>query len=137
MNMTKAPKPRRKQVQGIEEIPVIAYLASRYLKYGALDNARALYSLLVSLKPRKLNYRAALGYACFKSGRAEEALAHLETAFKGRKDLSGWETMLLGRTLKANGMNEESQTLVRRFLEPGLLESRLPDQRLQQPEDIR
>ncbi|MDB5104464.1 MAG: hypothetical protein JWP91_2153 [Fibrobacteres bacterium] len=129
MKALKEAAPRRKRAQGIEEIPVLAYLASRYLKYGSLDNARVLYTLLVSLKPRKLNYRAALGYACFKSGRAEEALAHLETAFKGRKELSGWETMLLGRTLKANGMNDESQALVRRFLEARFLEARVPDKK--------
>ena len=116
MKTMKAPRPRRKKIQGPDEIPVLAYLASRYLRYGSLDKARALYSLLASLKPRQRNYRAALGYACFKSGRAEEALAHLESAFKGRQDLSGWETLLLGRTLRANGMLEESQVLVRRFL---------------------
>ena len=123
-NPLKEGKPRRKRPQGPDEIPVLAYLASRYLKYGSLEKARTLYTLLVSLKPRKLNYRAALGFTCFKSGRAEEALAHLETAFKGRKDLSGWETMLLGRTLKANGMFEESQTLIRRFLKSPILESK-------------
>ncbi len=116
MKTVKEPRPRRKKSQGPDEIPVLAYLASRYLRYGALDKARALFSLLASLKPRARNYRAALGYACFKSGRAEEALAHLESAFRGRKDLNGWETLLLGRTLRANGMVEESKELVHWFL---------------------
>ena len=117
MKALKEPRKRKRSpLQGPDEIPVLAYLASRYLRYGALDKSRSLYSLLVSLKPRQKNYRAALGYACFKSGRAEEALAHLESAFKGRSDLSGWETMLLGRTLLANGMIEESRALLGRFL---------------------
>ena len=116
MKTMKEPRPKRSQSKGPDAIPVLAYLASRYLRYGALDNARSIYSLLVHLKPRARNFRAALGYACFKSGRAEEALAHLEAAFKGRMDLSGWETLLLGRTLRANGMIDESQALVGRFL---------------------
>jgi tetratricopeptide (TPR) repeat protein len=116
MKAVKEPRPRRKRAQGPDEIPVLAYLASRYLRYGALDKARTLYSLLVSLKPRKREYRAALGYACFKSGRAEEALAHLESAFKVREGLGGWETMLLARTLRANGMNDEARDLLAGFL---------------------
>jgi tetratricopeptide (TPR) repeat protein len=101
---------------GPDPIPVLAYLAARYLRYGPLDRARALYGLLISLKPRQRNYRIALGYACYKSGRAEEALAHLEAAYKGRGDLSGWETLLLGRALLANGMIEESRNLIERHL---------------------
>ena len=101
---------------GPDPIPVLAYLAARYLRYGPLDRARTLYGLLISLKPRHRNYRIALGYACFKSGRAEEALAHLEAACKGRSGLSGWEILLLGRTLRANGMIEESRDLVGRHM---------------------
>lgn len=106
----------RAQAQGPDPIPVLAYLAARYLRYGPLDRARSLYGLLISLKPRQRNYRVALGYACFKSGRAEEALAHLESASKNRSKLSGWEILLLGRTLRANGMPEESRKLIERHL---------------------
>lgn len=95
---------------------MLAYLAARFLRYGSLAEARALYALLVSLKPRNRNYRIALGYACFKSGQAEEALAHLEAAYKGRTGLTGWETLLLGRVLRANGMMEESRDLIRGYL---------------------
>jgi tetratricopeptide (TPR) repeat protein len=96
---------------------MLDYLAARYLRYGFLAKARALYALLVSLRPRKRNYRIALGYACFKSGQAEEALAHLETAFKGRTDLTGWEILLLGRVLRANGMMQEARDLIAGYLE--------------------
>jgi tetratricopeptide (TPR) repeat protein len=95
---------------------VLAYLAASYLRYGPVDQARTLYGLLISLKPRQRNYRIALGYACFKSGRAEEALAHLESVFKSRSRLSGWEILLLGRTLRANGMMEESRELIERHM---------------------
>jgi tetratricopeptide (TPR) repeat protein len=101
---------------GPDPIPVLAYLAARYLRYGPLDRARSLYGLLISLKPRQRNFRIALGYACFKSGRAEEALAHLEAAYKGRTGLTGWEILLLGRTLRANGMMDESRELIERHL---------------------
>lgn len=116
MNTMKERTARPARGQGTAEIPMLAYLAASYLRYGALSQARALYALLVSLKPRKRTYRIALGYACFKSGHAEEALAHLEAAFKGRTDLTGWEALLMGRTLLANGMIEESRNWIRRYM---------------------
>jgi predicted Zn-dependent protease len=116
MKALKESRSGRARTQGPDPIPVLAYLAARYLRYGPLDRARSLYGLLVSLKPRQRNYRVALGYACFKSGRAEEALAHLEAAYKGRSDLSGWEALLLGRALLANGMAAESRALIERHL---------------------
>jgi predicted Zn-dependent protease len=109
-------KPRPARNQGQTAIPMLAYLAASYLRYGSLAQARTLYALLVSLKPRKRTYRIALGYACFKAGHSEEALAHLETAFKGRSGLTGWETLLLGRVLRANGMVEESRDLIGRYM---------------------
>jgi predicted Zn-dependent protease len=109
-------KARPARSQGPAAIPMLAYLAANYLRYGSLAEARALYALLVSLKPRKRSYRIALGYACFKSGHSEEALAHLEAAFKDRAGLTGWETLLLGRVLRANGMMEESRDLIGRYL---------------------
>jgi tetratricopeptide (TPR) repeat protein len=116
MKATKERRAGRTRGQGPDPIPVLAYLAARYLRYGPLDRARSLYGLLISLKPRQRNYRIALGYACFKSGRAEEALAHLESAYKNRKGLSGWEILLLGRTLRANGMMEESRNVIERHM---------------------
>lgn len=118
MKAIKEPAPRQggSKQRGPDEIPVLAWLAARHLKYGAWENARVLYTLLVSLRPRRRAWRTALGYACFKTGRAEEALAHLEAAFKGRRDLNGWETLLFGRTLRANGMMDESQALLAAFL---------------------
>lgn len=109
-------KARPARIQGPAAVPMLAYLAARFLRYGSLAEARALYALLVSLKPKNRNYRIALGYACFKSGQAEEALAHLEAAYKGRTGLTGWETLLLGRVLRANGMMEESRHLIRDYL---------------------
>lgn len=118
MNTMKERPARRARSQGPAEIPVLAYLAASYLRYGSFTQARTLYALLVSLKPRKRTYRIALGYACFKAGQAEEALAHLEAAFKGRTDLTGWEVLLMGRILVANGMIDESRELIRRHLQP-------------------
>lgn len=110
-------KAKKRKPRGPDEIPVLASLAARFLRYGVLEKARVLYGVLVALKPKERRYRAALGFACFKTGRAEEALAHLETAFKGRESaMTGWETLLLVRTLKANGMIEESRVLLARFL---------------------
>lgn len=115
--ITEPVKAKKKKPKGPDEIPVLASLAARFLRYGALEKARVLYGVLVALKPKERRYRAALGFACFKTGRAEEALAHLETAFKGRESvMTGWEALLLGRTLKANGMMEESRALLARFL---------------------
>lgn len=115
----RAPKQPPLRRRGPGDVPVLAYLASRYLKYGSLERARTLYAMLVILEPGDLGYRAALGIACLRSGRAEEALAHLEAAFKGRAPLSGWETMLMARALRANGMDRESRALIGGFLAEG------------------
>ena len=101
--------------QGPSAVIVLEYLASSYLRYGPHDRARALYELLVSLKPKNRRFRIALGYACLKSGRLAEALTHLEASFKGRLPL-GWDALLLGRALLANGRVVESRELMRRCL---------------------
>ena len=112
------PKARKKKVRNPDEIPVLAYLAFQLLKYGQPEKARRLFALLVALRPVKKEYRISLGYACFKSGRAEEALAHLETAFKGPiSSYAGWQALLLSRVLRANGMVAESKNLINRFLQ--------------------
>jgi tetratricopeptide (TPR) repeat protein len=116
MKAIKERRAGRARNRGPDPIPVLAYLAARYLRYGPMDQARALYGLLISLKPRQRDYRIALGYACLKAGRAEESLAHLEAVFKGRSGLSGWETLLWARALRANGMMEESRDLIERNL---------------------
>src|SRR5262245_17568088 len=102
MNAVKETKPRRKKRTGPAEASVLAYLASTFLKYGSPEKARALYTLLASLQPKDRRYRLALGYASLKCGRAEEALAHLEAAFRGRgPSMEAWEALLLERTLRA------------------------------------
>ena len=116
MNKPTKTKAGKAKVRVPEEIPVLSYLAFQFLKYGAPEKARALYALLASLQPQKKQYRVSLGYACFKCGRAEEALAHLENAFKGQSAYAGWQAMLLSRVLRANGMVAESKELINGFM---------------------
>ena len=117
MNAKKAPRPRKKRINGPEEIAVLAYLASTFLKYGPVEHAHSLYSLVVALQPKQRKYRAALAFTALKCGRVEEALAHLEVAFQGReKKLVSWEAVLVERTLRANGMHAESKSLMKNFL---------------------
>jgi tetratricopeptide (TPR) repeat protein len=120
MNAVKESKPRRKKKTGPAESSVLAYLAATFLKYGSPEKARALYALLAQLQPKERRFRLALGYASLRCGRAEEALAHLEAAFRGRgPTMEAWEALLLERTLRANGMVEESRNLMRRIIAAG------------------
>ncbi len=117
MNKATKSKPRKTKLRVRDEIPVLSYLAFQFLKYGAPDKARALYALLASLQPQKKLYRVSLGYACFKCGKAEEALAHLENAFKGQSGYTGWQALLMSRVLRANGMVAESKELITGFMQ--------------------
>lgn len=120
MNAIKEIRPRRKKPKGPREVPVLAYLASTFLRYGAAEKARSLYNLLVLLQPKQRRHRVALGFASLKCGRPEEALAHLEIAFSGRGvRMEGWEVLLLERTLRANGMIEEAKAVMRKILRVG------------------
>lgn len=120
MTAAKETRARRKKQNGPAETQVLGFLASTFLRYGDSEKARTLYALLVTLQPEDRKLRMSLGYASLKCGRAEEALAHLESAFAGRTDaLETWEALLLERTLRTNGMIEESKNLMRRVIAAG------------------
>jgi hypothetical protein len=110
-------QPRRRKRAGPQEKAVLAYLAGQFLKYGASEKARILYSVLARQKPVDHRHWLALGVACLEMGRAQEALRHMETSFRGREStLAPWEVMMLERAYRANGMVQEAKNLVRGYV---------------------
>lgn len=93
--------------------PILAFLAGGYLRYGQWKKARPLLATLHRLCPDKAEYRIGLGLACFKDGRTEEALAHLDQTV-GRmisqdvRAVPVWQALLLCHALKANGMTNHA-----------------------------
>jgi tetratricopeptide (TPR) repeat protein len=92
---------------------LLAFLAGGYLRFGQWKKARSMFSLLLSLNPGNADYRIALGLACFKDGRPEESLGHLDDTIGKRigqevRSVPFWQALLLCNVLRENGMASEA-----------------------------
>lgn len=96
-----------------ERETLLAFLAGGYLRFGQWKKARSMFALLLSLSPGNEEYRMALGLACFKDGRPEESLGHLDDTIGKRigqdvRSVPFWQALLLCNVLRENGMASEA-----------------------------
>ena len=92
-----------------EEVNALDVLAHLLAVNGKWDRALALYKALVALDESNERYRQALAYTLLRSGRSEEALAHLDWCLAHRDDVpSQGFTLLRARVLWDLGRKQEA-----------------------------